>query len=159
MLEGNKTIGLSSAQVEKRIKEGLVNGNFSVKTKSIKQIIGGNIFTLFNCLNLTLAICVILVGSYKNVMFMGVVFWNIVIGVVQEIRSKRVIDRLSLLSAPHAKVIRDNVECDVTLEEIVLDDVMVIRNGNEICADAVILEGECQVNESLLTGEAEPIYK
>ena len=159
MLEGNKTIGLSSAQVDKRIKEGLVNGNFSVKTKSIKQIIGGNIFTLFNCLNLILAICVILVGSYKNVMFMGVVFWNIVIGVVQEIRSKRVIDRLSLLSAPHAKVIRDNVECDVPLEEIVLDDVMVIRNGNEICADAVILEGECQVNESLLTGEAEPIYK
>ena len=92
-------------------------------------------------------------------MFMGVVFWNIVIGVIQEIRSKRVIDRLSLLSAPHAKVIRDNVECDIPLEEIVLDDVMVIRNGNEICADAVILEGECQVNESLLTGEAEPIYK
>ena len=159
MLEGNKTLGLTSAQVEKRKKEGLVNGNFSVKTKSIKQIIGGNVFTLFNCLNLTLAICVILVGSYKNVMFMGVVFWNIVIGVIQEIRSKRVIDRLSLLSAPHAKVIRDNVECDIPLEEIVLDDVMVIRNGNEICADAVILEGECQVNESLLTGEAEPIYK
>ena len=159
MFEGKNTEGLTSAQVEKRIKEGLVNGNFSVRTKSIKQIVGGNVFTLFNLLNLSLAVCVILVGSYKNVMFMGVVFWNIVIGVIQEIRSKKVIDRLSLLSAPHARVIRDNIEQEISLEKIVLDDVMIIRNGNEICADAVILEGECQVNESLLTGESEPVYK
>lgn len=159
MLEGKKTEGLTSAQVEKRIKEGLVNGNFSVKTKSIKQIVGGNIFTLFNLLNLTLAICVILVGSYKNVMFMGVVFWNIVIGVIQEIRSKKVIDKLSLLSAPHGRVIRDGVECEIALEDIVLDDIMVVRNGNEVCADGVVIDGECQVNESLLTGESEPVYK
>ena len=159
MKEGKKTLGLSSAQVEERIKEGLVNGNFSVKTKSIKQIVGGNIFTLFNFINVFLAVCVILVGSYKNIMFMGVVFWNIVIGVIQEIRSKKVIDKLSLLSAPRARVIRDERETEIPLEEIVLDEVMVIRNGNEICADAVILEGECQVNESLLTGEADPVYK
>ena len=159
MKEGTKTLGLSSSQVEERIKEGLVNGNFSVKTKSIKQIVGGNIFTLFNFINVFLAVCVILVGSYKNIMFMGVVFWNIVIGVIQEIRSKRVIDKLSLLSAPRARVIRDGAEVEIPLEEIVLDDVMVVRNGNEICADAVILDGECQVNESLLTGEAEPVFK
>ena len=97
MLQGHKTQGLSSLQVQKRIKEGLVNGNFSVKTKYIKQIVAGNIFTLFNAINLSLVICVILVGSYKNVLFMGVVFWNIIIGVIQEIRSKRVIDKLSLL--------------------------------------------------------------
>lgn len=159
MKEGTKTLGLSSSQVEERIKEGLVNSNFSVKTKTIKQIIGGNIFTLFNFINVFLAACVILVGSYKNIMFMGVVFWNIVIGVIQEIRSKRVIDRLSLLSAPRARVIRDDTEAEIPLEEIVLDDVMAVRNGNEICADAVILDGECQVNESLLTGEAEPVFK
>ena len=159
MLQGHKTQGLNSLQVQERIKEGLVNGNFSVKTKSIKQIVAGNIFTLFNAINLALAICVILVGSYKNVLFMGVVFWNIIIGVIQEIRSKRVIDKLSLLSAPHARVIRDGKECEISLDEIVLDDVMVIKNGNEICADAEILDGECQVNESLLTGESEPIYK
>ena len=159
MLEGKKNEGLNSSQVQERIKEGLVNGNFTVKTKSIKQIVGGNIFTLFNGLNLALAICVILVGSYKNVLFMGVVFWNIVIGVVQEIRSKKVIDKLSLLSAPHARVIRDGVEKEISLDEIVLDDLMVVRNGNEVCADAIILEGECQVNESLLTGESEPVYK
>ena len=159
MKEGTKTFGLSSSQVEERIKEGLVNGNFSVKTKSIKQIVGGNVFTLFNFINVFLAVCVILVGSYKNIMFMGVVFWNIVIGVIQEIRSKRVIDKLSLLSAPRARVIRDGVEIEIPLEQIVLDDVMAVRNGNEICADAVILDGECQVNESLLTGEAEPVFK
>ena len=159
MLEGKTNDGLSSSQVQERIKEGLVNGNFTVKTKSIKQIVGGNVFTLFNGLNLALAICVILVGSYKNVLFMGVVFWNIVIGAVQEIRSKKVIDKLSLLSAPCARVVRDGAEEEISLDEIVLDDLMIIKNGNEVCADAIILEGECQVNESLLTGESEPIYK
>lgn len=159
MTEGKKYSGLSSEQVKDRIEKGLINGNCSVKTKSIKQIIGGNVFTLFNGINLFLAICVILVGSYKNIMFMGVVFWNIIIGVVQEIRSKKVIDKLSLLSAPLATVIRDDKENKIALEEIVLDDIMVIKNGNEICADAVIVEGECQVNESLLTGEADPIFK
>ena len=159
MLEGKKNEGLSSAQVQDRIKEGLVNGNFTVKTKSIKQIVSGNIFTLFNILNLGLAICVILVGSYKNVLFMGVVFWNIVIGIVQEIRSKKIVDKLSLLSAPHARVIRDGVEKEISLDEIVLDDLMVVRNGNEVCADAIVLEGECEVNESFLTGESEPVFK
>lgn len=151
--------GLTTAQVKERIKQGLVNDNCSVKTKSIGQIIFSNVFTLFNGLNLFLAICVILVHSYKNIMFMGVVLWNILIGVIQEIRSKRVIDKLSLLSAPHAKVIRDGMEKDIQVEDIVLDDVMILKNGNQICADSIITEGECQVNESLLTGEADPVYK
>lgn len=151
--------GLTSAQVKERVKQGLVNGNYSVKTKSIGQIIFSNVFTLFNGVNLFLAICVIMVHSYKNILFMGVVLWNILIGVVQEIRSKRVIDKLSLLSAPHANVIRDGEEKDIQVEDIVLDDVMYLRNGNQICADSIITEGECQVNESLLTGEADPVYK
>lgn len=151
--------GLTSAQVKDRVKQGLVNDNCSVKTKSVGQIIFTNVFTLFNGVNLFLAVCVALVHSYKNMMFMGVVLWNILIGVVQEIRSKRVIDKLSLLSAPHARVMRDGEEKEITLEEIVLDDVVCIRNGNQVCADSIIIEGECQVNESLLTGEADPVYK
>ena len=153
------TIGLTEKQVRERIKKGLVNDNCSVKTKSIGQIIFGNIFTLFNGLNLFLAICVIMVHSYKNIMFMGVVLWNVLIGVVQEIRSKKVIDKLSLLSAPHARVIRDGKLKDIQVEEIVLDDILSLKNGNQVCADSIVMEGECQVNESLLTGEADPVYK
>lgn len=152
-------VGLTSKQVKDRIKQGLVNGNYSVKTKSVGQIIFGNVFTLFNGLNLFLAVCLIMVHSYKNILFMGVVLWNILIGVVQEIRSKIVIDRLSLLSAPHANVIRDGREMQINIEDIVLDEVICLRNGNQICADSIITEGECQVNESLLTGEAEPVCK
>lgn len=157
--ENDLYTGLTSDEVNIRKKEGLVNGNYSVKTKSIGQIVAGNVITLFNILNVCLALLVIFVGSYRNIMFMGVVLWNVLIGIVQEIRSKKVIDKLSLLSAPHARVIRDGKEQEITLEEIVLDDIMCIRNGNQICADSIIVEGECQVNESLLTGEADPVYK
>ncbi len=151
--------GLSADDVDKRIKTGQVNDNCNVKTKSIGQIIRSNVFTLFNGVNIFLAVCVFLVGSYKNMLFLGVVFWNIIIGVVQEIRSKRVIDKLSLLSAPHADVMRDGQIKTINVEQIVMDDLMVLKNGYQICADAVIVDGECQVNESLLTGEADPIHK
>ncbi len=151
--------GLSKEQVKERVKGGLVNSDCNVKTKSVGQIICSNVFTLFNGVNVFLAVCVAMVHSYKNLMFMGVVFWNILIGVVQEIRSKRVIDKLSLLSAPHANVIRDGEAIDINVEEIVMDDIMCLKNGNQICADAIIVDGECQVNESLLTGEADPVYK
>lgn len=154
-----KYTGLTSKEVKEKIKNGQVNGDCSVKTKSVGQIIFSNVFTLFNGLNLFLAICLIMVNSYKNIMFMGVVLWNILIGVVQEIRSKRVIDKLSLLSAPHASVVRDGVETQINIEDIVIDDLMCLRNGNQICSDAIITEGDCQVNESLLTGEAEPVFK
>lgn len=151
--------GLSSKEVKERVKAGLVNGDCNVKTKSVGQIIFTNVFTLFNGVNVFLAVCVAMVHSYKNLMFMGVVLWNILIGVVQEIRSKRTIDKLSLLSAPMAKVIRDGEQRDIQIEDIVMDDIMCLKNGNQICADAVIVDGECQVNESLLTGEADPVYK
>lgn len=151
--------GLSASEVDNRIKTGLVNDNCNVKTKSIGQIISSNVFTLFNGVNVFLALCVCLVGSYKNMLFMGVVFWNIIIGVVQEIRSKRVIDKLSLLSAPHADVLRDGELKSINVEQIVMDDIMLLKNGYQICADAVVVDGECQVNESLLTGEADPIHK
>lgn len=151
--------GLTASEVDNRIKTGQVNDNCNVKTKTIGQIVSSNVFTLFNGVNIFLALCVFLVGSYKNMLFLGVVLWNIIIGVVQEIRSKRVIDKLSLLSAPHADVIRDGKISSIKVDDIVMDDLMQLKNGYQICADAVIVEGECQVNESLLTGEADPIHK
>ncbi len=151
--------GLSGEEVKERIKSGQVNGDCNVKTKSVGQIIFTNVFTLFNGVNVFLAFCVAMVHSYKNLMFMGVVLWNILIGVVQEIRSKRVIDKLSLLSAPHANVIRDSEAKAIQVEDIVMDDILCLKNGNQICADSIIVDGECQVNESLLTGEADPVYK
>lgn len=154
-----KIQGLTKKEVEDRRKRGLVNGNFSVKTKSIGQIIYSNVFTLFNFINTFLAVCLIFVHSYKNMLFLGVVFWNIFIGVFQEIRSKRVIDKLSLLSEPEAKVLRDGSFCDIKIEDIVLDDVFMLKNGNQVCTDAVIIRGECEVNESLLTGESDPVCK
>lgn len=158
-LEERKIHGLSKKEAENRRRQGLVNGNFSVRTKSVGQIIYSNVFTLFNFVNTFLAVCLILVHSYKNMLFMGVVFWNIFIGVFQEIRSKRVIDKLSLLSEPEVKVLRDGGFCNIKIEDIVLDDVFALKNGNQVCTDAVIIEGECEVNESLLTGESDPVCK
>ena len=124
--------GLSARQVEQQIKAGNINGNFTIKTKSIGQILSSNIFTLFNFVNLFLALCVIYVHSYKNVLFLVVVFWNIFIGSFQEIRSKRVMDKLSLLSTPNAQVIRDGEKKLIPLSEIVKDDLMILSAGDQI---------------------------
>lgn len=160
IMQREKTMsGLSYKEVEERKKKGLVNGNYSVKTKSIKQIVFTNMFTLFNLINCVLAVLLLMVQSYKNMMFMGVVFWNLIIGIFQEVRSKRIIDKLSLLSDTGADVIRENNEENIKIEDIVMDDVMVLKNGKQICADAVVIEGKCEVNESLLTGESNPVYK
>ncbi|MBE5937499.1 MAG: HAD family hydrolase [Lachnospiraceae bacterium] len=151
--------GLSIKEVEKRKKEGLINIGTTVKTNSFKVIVLKNICTLFNLVNTLLAVGLLLLGSVKNIMFMGVVFWNIIIGIVQEVRAKIIIDRLSILNAPNARVIRDGERSEIPLDEIVLGDVCVLESGNQICADGIILEGECEVNESLLTGESDPVYK
>lgn len=155
----NEIVGLTLREVKQRIKENKVNGNYTVKTKSIGQIVFTNVFTLFNLVNTLLALSVFLVHSYKNMLFMGVVFWNIFIGVFQEIRSKRIIDKLSILSEPHAIALRDESITKIKVEDIVLDDVLINKSGCQICADSVIVEGQCEVNESLLTGESEPIHK
>ncbi|MBP3338080.1 MAG: cation-translocating P-type ATPase [Lachnospiraceae bacterium] len=158
-MKGVNMQGLSCKEVEERIKEGKFNGNYTVKTKSIGEILISNTFTLFNGINLFLAIMLIMVGSYKNMMFMGVVFWNLFIGIFQEIRSKRIIDKLSLLQEPKAVVLREGKEITVGVEEIVLDDIVLYKGGRQIVADSLILEGNCQVNESLLTGESDLIRK
>lgn len=151
--------GLSKKEVESRIKDGLINTDVQVKTKTIWQIISGHTFTLFNFVIAFLAVLVALVNSYKNMTFAGVAIWNLIIGVFQEIKAKRIIDKLSLMSNPKAKVIRDGEEQSIMLNEIVMDDIIKIENGNQIPADSVVCEGECQVNEGLLTGESEPVLK
>lgn len=152
-------IGLTSEEVRSLTEQGLVNGDLNVKTKTYGQIIKDNLFSLFNLVNTILAVCIAIVGSWKNGLFFLVVIWNFLTSCVQEIRAKRTIDRLSLLSAPKAHVLRDGEIVDVQVKDILLGDITQLKNGNQICADAVILDGECQVNESLITGESTPIDK
>lgn len=151
--------GLTEAEAEERARSGKSNGSFDIKTKSVGQILRSNIFTLFNLINVILAALIVMVGSYRNMLFMGVVLCNTAIGIIQEIRSKRVIDRLSLISAPKARLLRGGKETEKPVSEIVLDDIMLLSSGQQICADGLVLEGECEVDESLITGECDPIRK
>ena len=153
------TEGLTPQQVEQRVRQGLHNGDSGVHTKTEAQIIRENVLTFFNLLNFALALGVILVGSPRNALFMGVILSNIVIGSFQGIRAKHTIDKLSLISAPKAVALRGGQRYTVPVAEVVLDDVLIFGAGNQICADATVVGGECEVNESLLTGESDPIVK
>lgn len=155
----NLETGLTAAQVQTRIAQGLVNADDGIKTKTEKQIILENTFTFFNILNFVLALFVLLVGSFKNLLFLGVIFSNTIIGSFQGIRAKRTIDKLSLISAPKVTVLRDGALQTIAVSEIVLDDVMHLSNGQQICADAIVCDGEVEVNESLITGESDPVVK
>lgn len=155
----NLETGLTAAQVQMRIAQGLVNADDGIKTKTEKQIILENTFTFFNILNFVLALFVLLVGSFKNLLFLGVIFSNTIIGSFQGIRAKRTIDKLSLISAPKVTVLRDGALQTIAVSEIVLDDVMHLSNGQQICADAIVCDGEVEVNESLITGESDPVVK
>lgn len=151
--------GLSQEQVNKRFEDGIYNYDSSVPSKSIKRIIADNILTLFNLLNVSLGIAVFLVGSYKNLIFLGVMICNIIIGIWQETRAKKNVDKLSIISSSKVKVIRNGKINTVGINDIVLDDIIELTNGNQIPADCIILNGECDVNESLLTGESDSIHK
>lgn len=151
--------GLSSEQVAQRVRDGLSNADEGIKTKTEKQIILENTFTFFNILNFVLALFVLLVGSFKNLLFLGVIFSNIIIGSFQGIRAKRTTDKLSLISAPKASVLRDGKLQTIPVSGIVMNDVLHLSTGQQICADAIVLEGEAEVNESLITGESDPVLK
>ncbi|MBQ7916240.1 MAG: HAD-IC family P-type ATPase [Firmicutes bacterium] len=151
--------GLTLEEVEQRRQEGKNNVDDSGQTKTIKQIVLGHVCTLFNFINLILAVAVIAVGSFKNVAFMGIIIANTAIGIFQEIRSKRTMDRLTFLSASKVKVVRDGKEEDVHSEDVVQDDLMILEAGNQVQADALVLDGTCQVDESFITGEADAIIK
>ena len=151
--------GLTSGEVSQRRAAGQVNLNVDVKTKSIKRICAENILSLFNLINFVLAAALLAVGSYKNMLFMGVIFCNTMIGIIQEIRSKRAVDKLSIVVSEKAEAYRDARLTEIPIEEIVLDDVVRLRRGDQIPADAEVLSGSCMVNESLLTGESDLIRK
>ena len=151
--------GLNQSQVNYRIKNGDYNYNSDVKTKTICEIIFYNVFTLFNILNLCLGFLVLWVGSYKNLLFLGVVICNTLISIIQEIRTKRAIDKLSIISSVSANVIRESKSKIINIEDVVLDDIIVYKRGNQIIADSIIKEGAVEVNESLLSGEENSITK
>lgn len=155
----NIKYGLSSSQVEQRKRDNLVNKDVTVKTKTIPQIILTSTITLFNLLNIFLAVCVLLVGSYKNVLFLGVILCNTVIGIIQEIQAKKVIDKLNLISKSKIKAIRDGKVVELSHEELVLDDLIILSSGDQIIVDSVIIDGECEINESAITGEDKSIHK
>lgn len=151
--------GLSTAEVEERIAAGKINRNMELKTKSVKELIIENLCTLFNLINVILAFLVILTGSFKNLTFLFVVFLNTAIGVIQSMRSKKMVDRLTLLTSKKAIAVRDGAEVELDLDQIVLDDIIRLGRGDQIPADAVVVSGEALVNESLLTGESDLIKK
>lgn len=152
-------IGLTDEQVNSRYEQGLYNKESSLKTKSVGRIFRDNIVTLFNIINFILAIAVLLVGSYKNMLFMGVIFFNIAIGTFQEIRAKKTIDKMSIISQSKIKVIRNSLEQEININEVVLDDIIVLSQGNQVPTDCVLVSGTCEANESLLTGESDAIFK
>lgn len=151
--------GLTEAEVKERTARGQINADTNAKTKSVGEIIRSNMVTFFNLLNIILGALVIIVGSYRNALFLGVIFFNIAIGIFQELRAKRVIDKLSLISAPKAVIVRDGAEHEIGSSQIVLGDLMRLSAGKQVCSDCKVLSGECEVNESLITGESDPVLK
>lgn len=151
--------GLSRAQVRERFQNGLANIDDTAGTQTVGQIIRKNIVTPFNILNLVLGALVASVGSWENMMFLGVALCNTVVGSLQEIAAKKTIDKLSLIATPKAHVIREGKLWDVGVSHIVMDDILQLNAGNQICADAVVVSGSCEVNESLITGESDPVTK
>ena len=158
-LTPDSELGLSSAQAQERVDAGWANLPIDPPGKTVGQIVRSNVFTYFNMLFFFLAACVLAVGSWQNVMFMGVVLANIAIGIVQELRSKRTLDKLTLLTAPQGAVIRDGRRRKIPTSEMVRDDIVEFSAGDQIFADAVVVAGECSANEALITGEADEIKK
>ena len=151
--------GLTDEQVNVRIAEGKVNADENPNTRTYKQIVRENTLTFFNFLNLVLLVLVLLVGSYKNAFFVCIIIINTLIGIAQEIRAKKTIDKLAILTARKSVVIREGQKWTVPTEELVLDDVVCLKTGDQVPADARILEGSLEVNESLLTGESDNLPK
>ena len=153
-------IGLNSSQVSSRIKEDLVNEYKDSTTKTIPIIIIENFITLFNILNIILGLFVVFVGSYKNALFLGVVVCNTLISTVQAIRSKIVIDRLKVVSQNKVNVLRNGKLEEINFNELVLDDIYLLKSGSQIVTDSIILDGHVEVDESFITGETDLIsYK
>lgn len=163
----NMEKGLTADEVQQRIDSGKINGDQNVKTKSVAQILRENIVTFFNFIFIVFAvlICFFIDSSEKfltivgNFGFLILIVFNALVGIVQELRAKHTIDKLSLISAPKAVVIRDGEQKEIAVKDIVLDDITVLASGSQICADSFVVEGSIEVNESLITGEPDAILK
>lgn len=151
--------GLADEQVLQRIENGQINKVEDDKTRTNWEIIRDNVCTLFNLFNLLIAIALISVKAYTNLAYMLIIIVNIVIGIVQEIHARNLVQKLSVLKVSKATVVRNGKEKEINIDEIVLDDVIILDSGKQICADSVVLDGEVEVNESLLTGESDTILK
>lgn len=152
-------LGLNSQQAKERAENGYANAAIESSSKTIGQIILSNVLTYFNLIFFVLAALLISVGSWVNLTFMPVIFANIFIGIVQEIKSKKTLDKLNILTSPKGIAIRDGVQRTLNVTEMVRDDIVVFASGNQIFSDAEVVEGECLVNEALITGEADEIKK
>lgn len=151
--------GLTTAQVEAQIAQGNVNVDPSPKTRTVGQIVRDNLCTLFNAVNLFLAVLVFTTGSYRNMLFMLIVVANAAIGIYQEVRSKRALDKLALIAARPVTVIRDGKEVQIPVDAIVLGDLVCLSHGAQVPADLEVQKGACFMNESLLTGESDAVAK
>ncbi len=160
VLETDPALGLTADQAAQRAQAGWGNVEVAPPTRTVGQIVRSNVFTYFNAVFVLLAAAIIAVrASLFNLSFLGVVIINAVIGIVQELRSKKALDELNILQTPKAAVIRDGMETTVPVNELVRDDIVRFSSGEQICADALAVEGECLVNEALVTGEADEIKK
>lgn len=151
--------GLTTAQVKERIEQGLTNLPVDTNFKSIPKIIKENTFTYFNLIFLIFTILLVLVQSYHNLTFLPVIVGNILIGIIQEIRSKKILDKLTVLNTTHATVVREGTETAIATKDLVLDDIVLFKAGDQVPADAQVIYGTVKANESLLTGESDEVPK
>lgn len=151
--------GLSKEQVQERLNKGLVNGISKPVSKTYYQIFKDNIWTLFNLLNFLIFIALLFVKAWTNTIFMAIIVCNVVIGIYQEIKAKRLVDQLSLLTKPIVTVLRDGNMQNIDITDVVIDDIICLESGNQVCNDAIVVSGFIDTNESLLTGEVDPIAK
>lgn len=152
--------GLTEAEVENQVHMGRVNQTGESIFKTNKEIIRDHTLTYFNFLNLFLGILILVSGQFKNITFMGVIIVNTLIGIVQEMKVKKLVDRLAVITASKATVIRGGEVKEIDIHDVVVKDTMVLATGNQVCADAIVMESDgMEVNESMLTGESRPVKK
>ncbi|HEX9122112.1 MAG TPA: HAD-IC family P-type ATPase [Actinomycetota bacterium] len=152
--------GLTDVEVRERVARGLVNDVPAAPSRTVRDILRGNILTRFNALLGSLLVVIVIVGPYQDALFGGVLIANSVIGIVQELRAKRTLDRLAVLTAPRARVVRDGAVREVAVSQVVLDDVLELHPGDQVVVDGTVLDTEgLELDESLLSGESEPVRK
>lgn len=151
--------GLSAEQVKRRFAQGENNYKVESSTLSVSEIVRSNVCTYFNLVFALIAVLLAIVGAWSDMLFLPIIVANTCIGIIQEVHSKKVLDKLSILNAPHAVVIRDGKRQEILADQLVLDDIVEFSAGSQIPADAKVVSGELQVNESLITGESDEIEK